>query len=96
MLLGPLWCLTFGLFFPGYLYDLTQSPAVTVIAVGIIQAIGGVCLCCVSIVQTYQRKKHESITKNTTQMENLALSRLKEQSDQPFTRSVEHVGRPVC
>ena len=83
-------------FFPGYLYDLTQSPVVTVMAVGVIQALGGVCLCCISIVQIYQRKRCESLVKNTTQVENLAISTLKEQSDQPFTRSAEHVGRPVC
>ena len=43
--------------FAGYLYDLTGSPTVTVASIGIVQALGGIWLCCIPAVQTYQIKK---------------------------------------
>ena len=49
----------FLLYFVGYLCDLAGSPTMTLMTVGIIQALGGISLCCIPLVQTYQRRRRE-------------------------------------
>ena len=68
---------------------------ITVVTVGTVQLLGGIFLCCIPLVQMHQRRRWESRQNKIAELENLPLSKLKEQSQLPFTHSVEHIGQPV-
>ena len=60
------------------MYDLTQSPFGAVVAFGIVQALGGTCLCLIPVVQAFQKKRKESRQKEVLASEKSHVSKLKE------------------
>ena len=75
-----------SLYFVGYLCDLTGSPTVTLIIVGIIQVLGGISLCCIPLLQTHQRRRREFSKNKITEKKESPVYKLKESSDLPFTQ----------